>query len=57
MRQNLALALEAQIGQISIKGTTTERLGFCGREEGIAAQATVLLKTVEPLAADRCPII
>ena len=29
--------------QISIKATTTERMGFCGREEGIAAMAVVLL--------------
>lgn len=30
--------------RINIKGTTTEKLGFCGREEGIAAQASVLIK-------------
>ena len=30
--------------QINIKGTTTEKLGFCGREEGIAAQASVIIK-------------
>lgn len=30
--------------RINIKGTTTEKLGFCGREEGIAAQASVLIR-------------
>ena len=44
MRQVLAADLDCLIGQISIKGTTTERLGFTGRGEGIAAQAVVLLQ-------------
>lgn len=43
MREILADALEIEISRVSIKGTTTERLGFVGREEGIAAQATCLL--------------
>ena len=33
--------------QISVKGTTTEKLGFCGREEGIAATASVLLEVTK----------
>jgi 2-C-methyl-D-erythritol 2,4-cyclodiphosphate synthase len=39
----LAEVMNVSEGQISIKATTTEKLGFVGREEGIAAQAVVLL--------------
>lgn len=43
MVERIAEACQAHPGQINIKATTTEQLGFCGRGEGIAAQAAVLL--------------
>lgn len=43
MRHNIAEALEMDEKRINIKGTTTEKLGFVGREEGIAAEAVCLL--------------
>ena len=43
MRQSVADVLDVDVSQISIKATTTEKLGFTGRQEGILATATVLL--------------
>lgn len=43
MRINIAADLGVAVDQINIKATTTEKLGFEGREEGIAAQAIALL--------------
>ena len=45
MRTNLAAVLKIKTDQVSIKATTTERLGLIGREEGIAAQVIVLLQS------------
>ena len=45
MRKNLASVLKINVDQLSIKATTTEHMGFTGREEGIAAHAAVLLKS------------
>ncbi len=47
MRTNLARVLDLPLDRVSVKATTTEKLGFEGREEGIAATCVVLLeKTV-----------
>lgn len=47
MRQRIATLLDAELSAISIKATTTEKLGFTGRKEGIAVQAVVLLQNHE----------
>lgn len=43
MRQNIAKALHIEVGQVNIKATTEEKLGFTGEEKGISSQAIVLV--------------
>ncbi|GGA44634.1 2-C-methyl-D-erythritol 2,4-cyclodiphosphate synthase [Psychrobacillus lasiicapitis] len=43
IRARVAELLQADVSQINVKATTTEKLGFTGREEGIASMATILL--------------
>jgi 2-C-methyl-D-erythritol 2,4-cyclodiphosphate synthase len=46
MKQNIALALGIAPDQVGVKATTNEKLGFLGREEGMAAMAVATLETV-----------
>ena len=47
IRQKLATLLHIDVTAVNLKATTTEHLGFIGREEGIAAQATVLIESAD----------
>ena len=47
MRRNIADTLGISVDQVSVKATTTEHLGFEGREEGISAQAVALLDNLD----------
>jgi 2-C-methyl-D-erythritol 2,4-cyclodiphosphate synthase len=47
MQEVIAEILEVNVTDVSIKATTTEKMGFVGREEGLVAYATVLLQLVQ----------
>jgi 2-C-methyl-D-erythritol 2,4-cyclodiphosphate synthase len=47
MVENIAEICQVDLRQVNVKATTTEELGFAGRGEGIAAQAVVLMKSVD----------
>jgi 2-C-methyl-D-erythritol 2,4-cyclodiphosphate synthase len=44
MRQSIAGVMGVDFSQVSVKATTTEKLGFVGREEGVSAHAVVMLR-------------
>jgi 2-C-methyl-D-erythritol 2,4-cyclodiphosphate synthase len=43
MQETIASIVEIEVNDISVKATTTEKMGFVGREEGLTAYATILL--------------
>jgi 2-C-methyl-D-erythritol 2,4-cyclodiphosphate synthase len=56
MRANLAHDLGTEVSRINVKATTTEKLGFIGREEAIAAEAVVLLEQMDQLSVEELGI-
>ncbi len=47
MKENIAAAISCDVDVVSVKATTTEHLGFIGREEGISAYAVILVKAIQ----------
>ena len=43
MRENIARVLDLQVGQVNVKATTEEKLGFTGAEQGISSQAITMI--------------
>lgn len=54
MTANIARTVGIEPGQVSVKATTTEAMGFEGREEGISAQAVVLIENKQPNPSTFC---
>lgn len=52
MRENIAAALQIEVGQVNVKATTEEGLGFTGTGEGISAQAICMLATPRELYSE-----
>lgn len=46
MRNNIAADLNVEIDQVNVKATTTEKLGFVGRKEGIAVESVALIESI-----------
>ncbi len=46
MQETIAVILQLAVSDVSVKATTTEKMGFVGREEGLVAYATVLLEKI-----------
>jgi 2-C-methyl-D-erythritol 2,4-cyclodiphosphate synthase len=44
MQETIASIIQVDVTDVSVKATTTEKMGFVGREEGLVAYATVLLE-------------
>lgn len=55
MRECIAIDLNLELGQVNIKATTTEHLGYIGRKEGIAVHAIVLIDKKKAIVSQQSP--